>query len=521
MKELLRKSLAFVKANPRADLLFLAIGLTIFSTVAIFNATNASIWFDEAFSAYLVQFSFADIAHFTSLDVHPPFYYWVLKAWSMLFGTGELALRALSVLFGAAAIALTYGLARRQFGRLAASVTLLFLIVSPMLIRYSDEARMYTLVAVIVLLAMHVLLRASATNSRALWVLYGILVALGMWTHYFSALIWITHWLWRGAMIKKVTTKAKAFWKKFFSKDWIIAHVVAAGLFAPWLPFMAIQLGSIQGTGFWIGPVGVDSLNNYFSNLFYYLEHSQVYGWLAMAIFVVVGGLTVLAVRTFKTIGKSQRASYLLVTLLALAPVALLFAASLPPLKSSFVERYLLVSVIAFAVFAAVSIVVGTRRWRPILRVLPVILVLGMMIYGVTNVYAYGNYNKNSQTHILTRELVEKVKEKSSAGEPIIAASPWVFYEAIYYTSDENPVLFIDEQVEYIYGSLAMLKERDQHKIKDVSSLASDYETVWYIGFSGTEIEAPYDNWKKIQTVDVTSPVDGKTVYRGTQFSIE
>ena len=99
MKSFFLRAVAYVKAHPRIDALVLLVGLVVFAAIAFGNATRASIWFDEAFSAYLIQFSYWDILVFTAEDVHPPVYYWLLKAWSTLFGTTEFALRSLSVVF--------------------------------------------------------------------------------------------------------------------------------------------------------------------------------------------------------------------------------------------------------------------------------------------------------------------------------------------------------------------------------------------------------------------------------------
>jgi mannosyltransferase len=519
MKSLLRKKIDFLRSHPRLDILFILIGLGIFAAITFLNVTNSSIWFDEAFSAYIVQFGFIDIATFTATDVHPPFYYWLLKVWTLLFGTSEVAFRSMSILFGAGVIVTAYLLARRFFGRLVGGVSLLFLIVSPMLIRYSDEARMYTLAAFIILIATHVLVKATESNKRRYWIIYGLLVSLGMWTHYFTAFAWIAHWVWRAFVIRKSTTKPGLFWKKFFTKNWIIAHVVAVGVFLPWLPLMAYQLGGIQGTSFWIGPVGVDTFPNYFTNLLYYLEHGQTTGWLALMLGVVLAGLLFLGIRTYRQFNKTDKTHYLLIVALAFVPVLFLFLVSLPPLKSSFVERYLLPAGIGFAIFAAVTIVSGTRKWRPAFRAGGILLVVGMMIFGIVNIYHYGNYNKNSNTHVLTRQLVSEITSKAKPGEPIVASSPWIFYEAVFYNTSDHPVYFIDKNTDYIYGSLDMLKNSDLHKIKDLEAFTKEHPIVWYIGVSGGDIEPAEANWKRIQNVSMTSPVDGQTLYRAAQFS--
>ncbi len=187
MKKIFTSISTYIKKHPKIDIAILVTGLVIFATIALINAPRASIWFDEAFSTYIAQFSFLDIARYTASDVHPPLYYWALKAWSELFGTTELAYRSLSILFGAAAISTAFVLARKFFGRKVAWLSLLFLVISPMLIRYSDEARMYTMAAFIVMLATYFMVKATETNKTKYWIWYGVMVSLGMWTHYFTA----------------------------------------------------------------------------------------------------------------------------------------------------------------------------------------------------------------------------------------------------------------------------------------------------------------------------------------------
>jgi len=172
----------FLKVRPRFDWVFVGLLLTAFVGLAAWNLTAGSIWFDEAFSAYLLNYNFLDIARYTATDVHPPFYYWLLKLWTMVFGETEIGLRSMSVFFGVIAAIFGYLFVRKQFGRRAALVALALMILSPLFIRYGQEARMYTLAAAIIFAASYVLLFAAETKKRSTWVLYGVLVSLGMWT---------------------------------------------------------------------------------------------------------------------------------------------------------------------------------------------------------------------------------------------------------------------------------------------------------------------------------------------------
>lgn len=521
MKNLFTKSVDFVKAHPKIDYIILAIGIAIFVTITLINAPRASIWFDEAFSAYISQFSFWDIARYTATDVHPPVYYWILKCWTFIFGSTDFAMRAMSIFFGAGVIGTVFMLARRLFGRAISWTTLLFLVISPMFIRYSDEARMYTIAALIVFAATWVLIKATETKSKKLWIWYAVLVALGMWTHYFTAFAWIGHWVWRLTQTWRKNVTFKQNWKLFFTGQWVRTHIIAVAIFLPWLVVMAYQLTVVQATGFWIAPVGMDTPTNYLSNMFYYLDNDQTVSWYAAVLILVTALMIILAPIAYRRLAKTEKKWFLLFAVLAWVLPLIMFVISLPPLRPSFVERYLLPSIIANAVFMAVVFVVGTRSWKPVLRAIPPLLVVGMMIIGVTNVFQYGNFNKNTNYHIFTKEVVEQIHQKGEAGQPIVTQSPWVYYEAVQYATEDFPVYFIDQTADnYFFGSLAMLKDRDTNKIKDIDAFMKEQPVIWYIGQDENGDIQPYkDSWKRIQSVSVYDNLTNKTIYRASEFT--
>ena len=510
----------FLKARPRTDYILVAIALFLLAGLALWNIAGPSIWFDEAFGAYMIHYSFLDIARYTATDVHPPLFYWLLKIWTAIFGHTELGLRSMSVFFGVVAAVFGYLFARRQFGRKAAIVGLFILALSPLFIRYSQEARMYTLATAIVLSATYVLTRALESKGRKLWVIYGILVSLGMWTHYFTALAWISHWVWRYITIRKTGVRRKELLKKFFDKNWLTAFIVAVALYLPWLPAMAIQLVVVQANGFWIQPVGVDTVTGYFGTVVFFLEHDHVTGWLSAALVIMGVLLTILAVRTYRLGNAAFKRNYLLLLCLSAVPPILLFIISLPPLTSSFVERYVLPADAASAFFVGVILVYGLSRVRIWKKIVIYAVILAMLVFGLFQVYYYGNYNKNSRTDIKTKQVIQQAIAKSVPGEPIIIASPWVFYEAIFYNSAEHPIYFVNADTSYGFGSLDMLKYSDDHKIKDLAAFTKEHQTVWYVGYFEGNVTAPKSSWKQIDTTSVTSSIDGKTVYKGIEYYV-
>src|SRR5437016_11807732 len=101
-------------------------------------------------------------------DGAPPLYYVLLHAWMRLFGTGTVAVRALSGVLGVIALPLTFAAGRRIGGGRTAWAATVIMAASPFAVRYSSEARMYTLLLVLALLGYLALVEAleAATTGR-------------------------------------------------------------------------------------------------------------------------------------------------------------------------------------------------------------------------------------------------------------------------------------------------------------------------------------------------------------------
>lgn len=515
LKNIFKKRQVF--SLDKKDWLFFAGAMVIFLCTSLWTIAKSSIWFDEAFGAYLIRFNFWEIAQYTASDVHPPLYYWLLKIWSLLFGHSEFALRSMSVLFMGIAAFFGFALVRRLFTRKAAWLSLIFIIVAPMLIRYSQEMRMYALVSAIAMAATYVLVVATESKRKLPWVIYGLLVGLGMWTHYFSALVWLAHWAWRAYTLRD---KGKKFVKAFFSKEWIRAHIVAVGFFLPWIPVLVYQYADVQVNGFWIPPISPMTVPNFFTNVLYYQDQDTVSPWMTAVLLVMVVALIALAIHVYRTLSSSKRTWYMLIVALAFAPIALLLIMSLPPVRPVFIDRYLVSACVGISLFIGVTIALSVKM-KPIYERGLIVVVIGAMVFGITNVYTLGNYNKTLRSANDTRQIVEAVTSRSKAGEPIIADSPWLFYEAVFYDTKEHPVYFINATTEYRYGSLNMLRYNPEHKIMDLDAFTKEHPTVWYIGRPGqNKLTPPASNWKQLQEVTVSDSVSNQPSYKAVEYQI-
>lgn len=112
--------------------------------------SSRSLWLDETYSAWFAAVPLRELWTGVPLyETHPPFYYTLLKVWIALFGTGEAAMRSLSVLAGVLAVVLLPACARlARLGARAERVALLaalLLALNANAILFAQQARPYAL----------------------------------------------------------------------------------------------------------------------------------------------------------------------------------------------------------------------------------------------------------------------------------------------------------------------------------------------------------------------------------------
>ncbi|MGH2976223.1 MAG: glycosyltransferase family 39 protein, partial [Solirubrobacterales bacterium] len=138
-------------------------------------------------AARVVPGSFEDMLRAVKAsESNPPLYYVLAWGWAKAFGTGEIGLRSLSALFGAATVPLAYcigaELARRRAGLIAAALVA----VNPMMIWYSQEARSYAILVFFCAASLLFFARALRTRGGRDLALWALASALALCSHYFA-----------------------------------------------------------------------------------------------------------------------------------------------------------------------------------------------------------------------------------------------------------------------------------------------------------------------------------------------
>ena len=128
-------------------ILLLLLILALAAGLRFYNLGSQSLWSDEGNSAALATRSLVQIAQDAAHDIHPPLYYWLLRLWTSVFGLSEFALRSLSAVLGTLLVLVIYGLGARLFNRTTGLAAAFIAAIAPFQVYYSQEARMYILVA--------------------------------------------------------------------------------------------------------------------------------------------------------------------------------------------------------------------------------------------------------------------------------------------------------------------------------------------------------------------------------------
>lgn len=181
----------------RPTLLQITLGLTILAfLVRVIDLDSRPLWLDEAYSAYFSGRGWHELwTQVPTYEPHPPFYYSLLKIWSLLFGGSALALRAFSLVLALAGIPVIIAAARelerqRPTGRplLSQSVAGFLAAASPMLVLLGQEARPYPLLIIAYALATLGALRlirefADGPGTWSSWLMLAAGTELGLWAH--------------------------------------------------------------------------------------------------------------------------------------------------------------------------------------------------------------------------------------------------------------------------------------------------------------------------------------------------
>src|SRR5437016_2988737 len=226
--------------------------------VALRFFARSDLWLDEALTVNVARLPLARLPEALRHDGAPPLYYVLLHVWMRLFGTGDAAVRSLSSICAVASLPFAWMAGRRVGGRAAAAGTLVLVASSPFAIRYATEARMYSLVGLLVLIGFLALAGALEEPRKGRLVTIALVTGALLLTHY-----WAVYLL--GASALALVPLARRGPRREAARRVLAAMAGGGLLFAPWLPVFVYQARH-TGTPWAYAPTPVsiiDTLSDY------------------------------------------------------------------------------------------------------------------------------------------------------------------------------------------------------------------------------------------------------------------
>ena len=397
------------RARHLAFILMLAIVLLSFALRA-YRLDHQELRGDEAATwAYSIR-SFAEMLQFYKTHAHPPLYYPLMHLWFPFAGTSEYALRFLPLVNGTVLVAILIALCARWFGWRAAAVVGFLAAISPYQIYFAQDARSYTLATWLGIASTLALWQALERSRWRDWMLYGVLILVLAYTHYYFFLIVLfqaAFALWEAWRRKRVP------WRYF------VVGAAAGLAYLPWLiyawGFLMWYRGNIDSPDFiaaMVRPLLAFGGGQFLIPPLTWVNAGVV------AFLLVWGGVAAWRVH--------RRALYL--TLLYLfVPIWTVFLVS--RFKEIFSERYLVLASPGFLLLLAVGIERAFRHRNACLRI-PLIsltlVFLGCTAYATHNYYHNPAFAKSPPW----RDVMNYIRRKSQPGDALIytAALPEIIY---------------------------------------------------------------------------------------------
>jgi len=225
----------------------LLIILLVAAALRFYALDGQSFWADEGNSVVLAAKDGMGIVRAAAADIHPPAYYLILSVWAKTFGLSAVGARSLSAIFGVVLVWIIYLLGTRLHNTLTGLVAAALATLNPFLIYYSQEARMYELLALCAVITAYALLIWLKEPARRILaaILYLLFATLGLYTHYafpihlISLNIVFLLWVWHGRTKMRQVSALK---RHSAIVPWFIVQIAVFLLYLPWLPTAIKQL---------------------------------------------------------------------------------------------------------------------------------------------------------------------------------------------------------------------------------------------------------------------------------------
>ncbi|MCH8185413.1 MAG: glycosyltransferase family 39 protein [Chloroflexi bacterium] len=374
-------------------------GLALF--LRLVHLGDLSFWSDEIISITRSQAAW-------SFQLHMFTYENILRLW-MGLGESEAAVRMLSVLFGVAAVPAMYALAARLFGVRAGLIASLLLAVNAFHVQYSQEARSYSLLVLLVILSTLLFVRGIESRSTRVWAGYVLLGVLAVYSHSFGIFVLAAH-----AGSVPFLRRREVPWGHL-AVSWA---VIVAALTPFWLSIGSGLIGGPRDIGglSWIPETSAKQLYSVLTTL----AGGGGTPLLALSLVLVSGGLIVAATTWYSSRASWDTWKYVLPLSGLFVPIFL--ALLISTVQPMMIPRYFIVCLPALILVASSVIAHPRLLINRISAVAPVAIAAALVATSaLATVSYYSNFQKEDW-----RGVANHVASRWQAGDGMLFYVPWM-----------------------------------------------------------------------------------------------
>lgn len=397
-------------ARPRLTVVATILGCMVaVCIISYFALIHASLRLDEAQSLWQTSHSIGDTLRVVAQDIHVPLYHIILHFWQLYFGHGVVTLRLLSLVFFLITIPLVYVLARYVLAIGWALFATVIFSLAPFMEWYANEARMYTLLAMMATMSQIYFLSIIQQRKRA-WGGYGLTALIGAYSHYFFSFNLAAQGLF-------FLTNRKKFAPGSFKRFVVVAILVTVAL-APWLIYFH-SLGSGKNTTpHLVRPSTVDFFNAFSQFLFGFQDNY------INTILVSCWPLTILI--AFLAIRRGQEVtpeiSYMATA--ALGPVTIAYLLSFV-VNPFYLSRYM-ISCVAPLLIVIVWLISHYGR-----RLASFVAALMVVIVALTSVQQDLSFATPVKENY--KAVAQTISSQATSQDVIVVSAPFTIYPFEYY----------------------------------------------------------------------------------------
>jgi uncharacterized membrane protein len=377
-----------------------------------------SLWRDEVFSIFVAQRPLSFIV--TSVGFEPPVYYTLLHFWIKLFGTSEIAARSLSLLGFALATAVVIVWSEKLFREkwLQIAVPIMFFL-NPMLLYYAFEVRTYAWYTFFAVLSFW----AYFNKKQSLWLVASL---LAFYTHAYMAIFLAAqgvHWFVTSGIYRKL--KLATLRKDLTARSFVVLGL----LMSPWVIKIVRESARLKDS--WYFPIGDNFVKSVLGNMFVGYEGTPWYLWnytawlsLALAAGIILG----------LTSRRTHKAAVFFASM-SLLPLALIVGISF--IKPLFVNRYLIPATVGLVMLTGLAL--DALKAKPFLQ-------KGLTALAIAGLVGFNLWYPDKHPKLPIRDTITQINVLRGEDDVILASSPLIFFESVYYSKDPSIVFLYNPQ---------------------------------------------------------------------------